>query len=608
MRKWIADFETTSTEKLKQDGTTHVWACGVCEVGNPSNTIIFTTIGDFIQWCEKNPSNDTVFFHNLSFDGNFIVQYLLQIGFKFVDKDEMKTDRTFTTLISDKGLWYQVEVWFKVKGKKANKVTFRDSLKLIPLSVKQIGKSFKLPMQKGKIDYKAHDLLPEGSPLTDEEEDYLIKDIQIVEYALRFFHTQGMDKMTIGSCALDEFKKIITKKYFKRYFPPPFYDEDVRKAYKGGFTYLEPKYKNRMLGKMIVLDVNSLYPSVMRGCSGEILPYGVPIFFEGQYQADTLYNCYIQHIRCGFELKEGKIPTIQLKHTPGYQGNIYLTTSDGDIVDLYLTNVDLALFLENYEPHNLEYLNGWMFKGVKAEVIFADYVDKWSGIKVKSKDEGNHGMYLISKLMLNSLYGKFGTSTVMASKVPWIDKEGNLHFTQGKTEMRDGVYIAMACFITAYARNKTIRAAQMIKDNFNSGKSKIDFVYADTDSLHCISPNGELPEGLEIHPTKLGAWDHEATAVKGKFLRQKCYMERHIISEKDYTKAMADEDTIKSQYIKEGEQYFFDKITVAGMPESCYSHVSFSNFKIGSTYPGKLTHRTVFGGVVLEETEYTIKK
>ena len=170
----------------------------------------------------------------------------------------------------------------------------------------------------------------------------------------------------------------------------------------------------------------------------------------------------------------------------------------------------------------------------------------------------------------------------------------------------------MACFITAWSRYKTITAAQRIQDDFNQGWSNIEFVYADTDSLHLLSPDHSLPEVLDIHSTKLGAWDHEGTAVRGKFLRQKCYMEKHIISEKKYFSAMKDPDTIKEQYSKEetenGTQYFYTKITVAGMPESCYKHVTFDNFKIGASYPGKLAHRTVYGGVVLEDIDFSIKQ
>lgn len=605
--EWMGDFETTSAKRKKVDGTSHVWACGLCEVGNPKNYVVLLTLPEFMEWCETRPDNDKVYFHNLKFDGNFIVQWLLKNGFTFAPSPQDKKTRSFTTMISDTGLWYQIEVFFKIKGKNVKKVTIQDSLKLIPLSVRAIAKSFKLPIKKGSIDYSAHDFLPEGSPLTPEEEEYLVHDIQIVEHALKFFKDQGLSKMTIGSCALEEFKKLIKKKYFKMYFPPPFYDSDVRKAYKGGFTYLNPKFKNKTLHNMIVLDVNSLYPSVMRGCSGEVLPYGTPIFYEGEYQPDTLYPLYIQKIRCSFRIKPDKIPTIQIKHSMYYQGNQYLTSSDGDVVTLYLTSVDLKLFFEQYDVFDPEFVSGWKFKGIEAGAIFGDYVDKWSEVKIKSKEEGNHGMYLISKLFLNSLYGKFGSSVTLQSKEPFMDEDGKVRFRLGKEEEKEGVYIAMACFITAYARYKTITSAQMITDEYNAGRSKIQFVYADTDSLHCVSPDHTLPECLDIHPTRLGAWDHEANAVKGKFLRQKCYMEKHIISEKDYQKAMEDEDTIKELYSVEDGQYYYTKITVAGMPEGCYPHVTFKNFKVGASYPGKLAHRTVDGGVVLEEIDFTIK-
>lgn len=606
--QWVADFETTSIERKKLDGTSHVWACGLCEVGNPTNTIILKSMEEFITWCESQKTNDTVYFHNLRFDGNFIVQHLLRNGYKFAATPQGKASRTFTTLISDKSLWYQIEVFFSIKGKNVNKVTILDSLKLIPLSVSAIAKSFKLPIQKGSIDYSAHDFLPEGADLTSEEKEYLIHDVQIVEHAVNFFHEQGLNKMTIGACALEEFKKLINKKYFKMYFPPPFYDADVRRAYKGGFTYLNPKFKNKILENMIVLDVNSLYPSVMAGSDGEVLPYGTPIFYEGEYEPDALYPLYIQKITCGFKLKPNKIPTIQIKHNMYYQGNQYLTSSDGDRPTLYLTSVDLELFKQQYEIYDPVYESGWKFKGIAAGSIFGDYIEKWSSVKIKSKEEGNHGMYLISKLFLNSLYGKFGSAVSVQSKEPYLDDNSKIHFRKSDPVEKEGVYIAMACFITAWSRFKTISAAQRITDDYIAGKSKIQFVYADTDSLHCVSPDFSLPESLDIHPTKLGAWDHEANAVKAKFLRQKCYMENHIITEKDYLKAMEDPNTEKSLYFKEGENYIHTKITVAGMPEGCYKYVTFDNFKIGASYPGKLAHRTVVGGVVLEDIDFTIKK
>jgi hypothetical protein len=145
----------------------------------------------------------------------------------------------------------------------------------------------------------------------------------------------------------------------------------------------------------------------------------------------------------------------------------------------------------------------------------------------------------------------------------------------------------MASFITSYARLKTISAAQTITDNYNNGKSKAQFVYADTDSLH-IYLNGEDADkyletcGLEIDSTKLGAWDHEGTFKEGKFLRQKCYIEKHVINEKSYNKGIKGKEPFL--YTKDDNGFYFLKITVAGMPSKCYNQVTFKNFKIGATY------------------------
>ena len=601
MKYYVADFETTTREE-----DCHVWAYAVCEVGNSENIIIGRTLEEFMEWCRSQKENPKVFFHNLKFDIQFIIQWLFLNGYKHVEKPEEKDTKTFTTLISDKGMYYSCEVIFEKKGKRVNKITFQDSLKLIPLSVDAIAKSFKLPQQKGKIDYKAHDFLPVGSPLTPEEEEYIKGDVQIVAHAVDYFHKQGLDKMTIGSCALNEYKKIIKKRNFDRYFPAPKFHDDVKQSYRGGFTYLNPKFAGKTIGRGIVLDVNSLYPSVMYDC---YLPYGQPIFFTGEYEEDELYNLYTQMFRCQFKLKKGKIPTIQIKHSMFFSGNEYLTSSGGEEVVLCLNSVDLKLFFEQYEVYNIEYLSGWKFKGTRG--LFVDYIDKWSNNKIQAKNDGNHGLYLISKLFLNSLYGKFGTDNKVKSKIPYLHDDGTVHYYDSEPEEKDGIYVAMASFITSYARLKTISAAQTITDEYNAGKSTAQFVYADTDSLH-IWLDQETEEdffntcGLDIDSTKLGAWDFEATFSKAKFLRQKCYIEDHIISEEDYFKGISGDE--KYLYSRDKNEYYRLKITVAGMPAGCYNQVTFNNFKIGASYSGKKQPKIVKGGVILREVDFTIKK
>lgn len=581
METYVADFETTTNEE-----NCHVWAWAVCEVGNTDNLWIGTDIYDFMEWCWLRPENVAVYFHNLKFDSQFIINWLFENEYAHVETSDARATKTFKTMISDKGLYYAIEVIFYRKGKNIRKVTFYDSAKLFPgMGVADIARAFRMPIQKGEIDYSAHDNLPYGSPLTAEEKDYIIKDVTIIANAIEIFQRNGMEKMTIASCAMAEFKKLVGKRNFNRWFPALKCHNDIKQSYKGGFTYLEPEFSGKTVGNGIVVDVNGLFSSVMKD---ELLPWGTPIFYQGKYEPDEIYPLYTQMIRCQFELKPGKIPTIQIKGSSYYAGNEYLRSSDDEQVVLCLNSVDLELFLEQYDVYNLEYISGWKFKGARG--FFDSYIEKWSRIKQEAKAAENWGLYLLAKLMLNALYGKFGANTVRRSKVPYLDPEGLVRYKDTKPEEQEGVYVAMASFITSYARERTIRAFQKVKDDYISGKSSIIPVYADTDSLHCISEDFSLPEGLEIDKLKLGAWKFETKFTRGKFLRQKCYIEQ------------------STEDVYNPDPEYKLKITVAGMPSECYDQVNFRNFKIGAKYKGKKQPQMVKGGVILRSIDFTIKR
>lgn len=474
------------------------------------------------------------------------------------------------------GQFYTITLYFSVGNKKVHKVTFFDSLKIIPFSVNEIAKAFDLPISKLKIDYNKP--RHRGHRLTSEEKEYIKNDVLIVAKALNVLFDEKLNKMTQGSNALNDFKQILTKSKFNHYFPELDYevDKDLRQAYKGGFTYLNPIYKEKDVGKGSVLDVNSLYPSVMRY---EKLPFGEPIFFEGKYQQDKVYSLYIQQITCSFELKENKIPTIQIKNSMSFMANEYLTSSKNEIVCLTLTNVDLKLFLEHYNVYDLKYECGWKFKGIQG--IFNEYIDKWIKVKNEATLSGNKGQRTLAKLMLNALYGKFATSLDVQSKIPVLGDDGIIHYILSEKEQKKGIYLPMGCFITAYAREKTIRTSQAIKE-YSLNKYGVDkYCYSDTDSIHSLLPIEELEQFCDIDPVRLGAWKHEGDFEKAKFVRQKCYLEEI-----------------------EGKI----NITCAGMPKSCYNFVEWETFKTGFTCGGKLTFKHVIGGVKLVETEFTIKE
>jgi hypothetical protein len=480
-----------------------------------------------------------------------------------------------------------MKIVFEKKGKKTKFVEIFDSLKILPFKVKDIANGFNLPISKLEIDY--NEIREIGYILSTEEVNYLRNDVDIVARALHVLFEQGLNKMTQGSNALFDYKRTIGLKRFKEWFPVPDYDAMIRKSYKGGFTYLNPKYKEIDVGSGIVLDVNSLYPWVMHD---KPLPYGEGIYFKGKYQPDKLYNLYVQSFTCQFELKPDYIPTIQLKNNLAFIPTEYVTSSEDKEITMTLTNIDLKLFFDHYNVYNIDYHDGWKFKASKK--LFVEYIDKWTAVKIQSKIDGNKAMYLLAKLMLNALYGKFASNPEVRSKIPYYDN-GMVKYMQGEKGEKDCIYIPVGTFVTAYARERTIRSAQTVYDRF---------IYADTDSLHLEGL--EIPKDLEIDDTALGKWKHESSFVRARFIRQKSYIEQEIISYKDFLKLPEIEKRRLIDYRK--NNYTHLKVTCAGMPEQCYKFVTWDNFYTGAVYEGKLQQKHVKGGIVLKDIAFSLKE
>lgn len=583
--RYAGDFET-----ITDPSDVRVWGACLVNIDTSETAFIGNSIESFFDFLKDR--NTVVYFHNLKFDGEFILSYLLRNGYRYSDTHE---SGTFETLITDDGVFYSITVYFEKKKKKYKKVVFYDSLKKLPFKVSVISKAFELKDQKLKIDYDAP--RPVGHELTDEERTYIVNDCRIVAQALKIQFDKGLTKMTNASDALNGYKNIIGKGLFEKWFPtlPVELDNDIRQAYRGGFTYLTPRFKNKHVKGGITLDVNSLYPSVMYD---RVLPYGYPMYFEGEYEPDEHYPIYIQHLKCCFKLKPEHIPTIQKKGSGRFVETEYLTSSVDSMgidepVELYLTTPDMVLFLEHYDIFDEEYINGYKFKGVSG--MFKEYIDFWMHIK----ETTTGAMRQLAKLMLNSLYGKFATNPHARKKIPVMDEFGIVRYELDAPELRDPVYTAMGAFITAYAREKTIRSAQQVYDRF---------IYADTDSLHLVGTG--IPEGLEVHPTKLGAWKHEGTFIDSKYIRAKTYIETMIESKKTITLETYARILNRTFNIwRESEiiKYHDMKVTCAGMPDNVKEHVTYNNFTSGATFDGKLMPRRYPGGIVLQETTFTIK-
>jgi hypothetical protein len=542
---FVGDFETT-TDPL--DCRVWLWATANITTDEFEWGI---DIESFVKFLFD--KNCLMWFHNLAFDGSFVIDYLLRNGFEHV-KENPRAGQ-FTTLISAMGKFYTIRICWQ----HGCTTEMRDSLKKIPMGVSAMSKAFSLQESKGSIDYSMH--RPVGYMPDANELDYVRKDVFIVAHSLKHQLDQGLDALTVGSDALREYKQLYTSKWFERTFPimPKDIDKSIRKSYRGGFTYADPRFARRILGSGKVYDVNSLYPSVMYD---RLLPYGEPLWSDGKPQRMEGYPLYIMSVTMTATLREHKIPCIQIKGHSYFSATEYQRNID-EPTTISCTSVDWELWNDHYDIKVISYNGVWYFS---ADVgMFSNYIDKWS--KVKEESEG--GMRVIAKLQLNSLYGKFATNPDVTPKIPILEHD-RVRLVLGDPEEREPVYTAMGSFITAYARAFTIRSAQA---------HYFRFAYADTDSLHLV---GTEDVRLDVHPSKLGAWKHEYDFTEAFFMRAKGYSERHIDGKLE--------------------------THIAGLPIEAAKQVTFDDYKTGRVFGGKLSPKRVPGGIILEDVGFTLVK
>jgi hypothetical protein len=580
---YVADFETTTVEV-----DCRVWGYGIVALPENHDTLeldavsVGTTIDDFID--EISTHNNVVYFHNLKFDGRFILDWLLKNGYEH-QTEGPAIPGCFKTMISNMGRFYSVSV----KWENGSTTEFRDSYNKLPMTVKRIAESFKLDIGKGDLDYTKS--RPVGYRILPEEADYIRRDVWIVARALGQQLDSGLNRLTVGSDALSEFKRLTGSKQFGFLFPvlDLDVDADIRRAYRGGFTYADPRFSGKVLGNGkdvcgLVFDVNSLYPAVMYN---KAIPYGEPLFQEGLVTPTATHPLVIQGITFVAKIKPKHIPCIQIKGTGLFSETEYLSEVK-EPVSMSVTNVDLELMRDHYDIRILSYDGGWKFKA--AIGIFEKYIDKWMHVKATSTG----GMRELAKLQLNSLYGKFATNPDVTGKDPYLDENETVRLRRGDAATRDPVYTAAGVFITSYARDLTIRAAQAQYDVF---------AYADTDSLHLLSAT--RPGNLAIHPSNLGEWKQEYAFTQAYYVRAKAYFE--LTESGEHHNAIAGVPLHISKELKISDLRPGVTLSVTNTATGQQVTRGFNPLSTTVSLGGKLTPKAVSGGIVLQDTPFDLK-
>ena len=177
-------------------------------------------------------------------------------------------------------------------------------------------------------------------------------------------------------------------------------EKDIREAYTGGrvdvfkaHNSITPQPTDKNI-ELYYYDVNALYPFIMSTLD---MPTGKPIAFTGnilKYEPDAKGFFY-----CDIEASEQLLcPTLQrrIKTKDGVRTIAGTGTWKGWIhYDEYHTCVNRG--------YNIKIIKGYKFKYTN---IFKDYVETLYNLRQQyTKD---NPMNLIAKMLMNSLYGKFG--------------------------------------------------------------------------------------------------------------------------------------------------------------------------------------------------------
>lgn len=639
---YVADFETG----LQDDkGEAWVYMAGLKEVGG--NTVsIYYSIQTFVKALQdivkSNKSSIEVYFHNLSFDGSYLLSYL----------DPAKiTSKKFNQGI----------VAFNYKCGK-HTVFFKDTLPLVRCSIKKLGDLFGIP----KLDSEYRQYLPNsGQVIPDIEKRYLERDVEILERCVLEIQRNNIDGSQAASYGLKEIRRSMAQqsrsasrvKAYKagkisqlelgsdvfdaRFNKLGWNDNEViRDAYRSGFNVLNNRFENKIidenwdeLGEIdirfqkylesigikrqdiancveVQLDINSLYLKVLRDFP---MPYGGLVKrLWGDEAVKYLYRKEVKN-KTAFVDAE-----VQISNKFGIVNPVAdafkKLTDDGEGVlygRLILPYNEFAILANQFEEvDRLEYTKGfeWLkdfedqFEVLdiavtsvdifyQAQGMFNEFVDKWFAIKHGKKDF----LQLISKQVLTNTVGamgrkgRLGLYKIVNEKkdvdengigtVEWsINKDVNTQQLDKRAQ-----YTPVPAMVTSIGRCITSWVALQCGDRF---------IYSDTDQVHVLL-DGNFDflfdsniyglanrKGL-LSEQDLGMFKIERMVQRALFLKKKTYIEEDV----------------------HGEEF----AVTAGIPDSKQKFSidggdGRTKFELGAKYKQMLPHDIKGGKGIWEET------
>jgi hypothetical protein len=503
------DCETYSVPVVNQPGTTNqkLWfgyAAFVRRKANDKWTAPrwhrFTTPASFWEWAETLVKGKTAlytFAHNLGFDVS------VSEGFQQLWDRAWKPSRF--PILDDPPTCITYR-------KKRQSIKLLDTLNFFRVPLKVLGDSVGLP----KLD------MPERSASQKIWNQYCKRDVEIIMYTmlewLKFVQTEELGNFakTLPGQAFSAFRHRFMNHRI-------FIDANTtalalaRESFHGGRTECFQIGKIPM--RVYCLDINSQYPYVMQK---ERFPTRL---------LTVVKHLTIEELQELLETRAIVARVILKTERP-----IYATKPTERLVfpigefEAVLSTPELQIALENNEIQEIKEAAVYI-----AEPLFEEYVTYFYTARALAKQDGNETASYMYKLLMNSLYGKFGQSGRVFEDIGATDEHGAKVWSEWDTveqrnrrfrmffgliqeESREAEgrnsHPAIAAHVTAYGRVYLYRLMEQ------AGRDHV--FYCDTDSLFVDS------EGLEnlrpmMDETRLGA------------LKQEWYSDDlHLHNNKDY--------------------------------------------------------------------------
>lgn len=626
---WVGDFETATTKtKYYQQTQDTTVIYGYCKNISDTKSFEFRTIEEMIECLKTENTGVMIYFHNLSFDGAFILKYLAT-KYKMFNKLPRQTVG-FTALRQGSNIY---EIVLQVYSNKTNncfKIVFRCSYRILSAPVESLGKDVGLSKFTGNEAEDFYDLEPveDINLLPQDYKDYCKRDVEIVRRALIEFDSaiefikqqwpflkgfKWNGKLTASSISLKLQKAWVLHNYNKSIVSGfKHSNEDnliADKFYFGGFTQFNNDYQNHLVKckKGVCVDINSAHPFSMT----KRLPFGKLYDYEkdkydewGLKESDVIIY---YEIKVGYAVsKTGGIASLfnwnkQIKGKLSKNESQFRYVFEQEDFTCYYQKEEWDFLQTIYHFENVEIIKKYWMLSTDFLKEFVNIIYKF---KEDYKKENKKGLSNTFKIILNSGYGihakrnDFNEYYVCEDKKEYEKLIEGTIFTFNKKEYEviksSGIEKLPNQYIRVVRRVKlpkannkfiasTITAYSRIYLLENAMKFGVDNVlYMDTDSIYIKDYKGKLEDYLWIDKYALGAWDIEVEYDHFSPCGAKVYY------------AVKDKQIIKAKYSGINQRWLKDNLSYDTFKESLLTNASTKKIHTNS-------------GMVLVDKDYTHK-